>query len=177
MTEEIAQEGGDGEPLARVPHGPTVPRTVGPVSYTHLDVYKRQSIDSARYSADNTDSGMDEHETSGAISADLEQWVLEQIAAAKQRGDTVIGMEHHGMIPHFSMEPDLLPMYLVNDYERLSREFADASMQYIFTGHMHANDIASLTTEQGNTLYDIETGDVYKRQLVRRDGESGLETG
>ena len=120
---------------------------------------------------------MDEHETSGAISADLEQWVLEQIAAAKQRGDTVIGMEHHGMIPHFSMEPDLLPMYLVNDYERLSREFADAGMQYIFTGHMHANDIASLTTEQGNTLYDIETGDVYKRQLVRRDGESGLETG
>ena len=118
------------------------------------------SIDSARYSADNTDSGMDEHETSGAISADLEQWVLEQIAAAKQRGDTVIGMEHHGMIPHFSMEPDLLPMYLVNDYERLSREFADAGMQYIFTGHMHANDIASLTTEQGNTLYDIETGSV-----------------
>ncbi len=118
------------------------------------------SIDSARYSADNTDSGMDEHETSGAISADLEQWVLEQIAAAKQRGDTVIGMEHHGLIPHFSMEPDILPMYLVNDYERLSKEFADAGMQYVFTGHMHANDIASLTTEQGNTLYDIETGSV-----------------
>lgn len=31
------------------------------------------SIDSARYSADNTDSGKEEHETSGAISADLEK--------------------------------------------------------------------------------------------------------
>lgn len=118
------------------------------------------SIDSARYSADNTDSGKDEHETSGAISADLEKWIVEQITAAKQRGDTVIGLQHHGMIPHFSMEPDLLPMYLINDYERLSQVYADAGMQYIFTGHMHANDIATITTEKGNTLYDIETGSV-----------------
>lgn len=116
------------------------------------------SIDSARYSADNTESGQEEHETSGAISADLEKWVVEQITAAKKRGDTVIGLEHHGMVEHFGMEQELLPMYLVNDYERLSQVFADAGMQYIFTGHMHANDIASITTEQGNTLYDIETG-------------------
>ena len=33
-------------------------------------------------------------------------------------------------------------------------------MDYIFTGHMHANDIAAVTTEAGNTLYDIETGSV-----------------
>ena len=72
------------------------------------------SIDSARYSADNTDSGTDWQETSGAISADLEAWILEQIAVAKKRGDTVIGVQHHGYIPHFGMEPDLLPMYLVN---------------------------------------------------------------
>ena len=51
-------------------------------------------------------------------------------------------------------------MYLVNDYERLSQVYADAGMQYIFTGHMHANDIATVTTEAGNTLYDIETGSV-----------------
>lgn len=118
------------------------------------------SIDSARYSADNTDSGTDEHETSGAISADLEKWVVEQITAAKKRGDTVIGLQHHGLVPHFSMEPDLLPMYLVNDYERISKVFADAGMQYIFTGHMHANDISAMTTEKGSILYDIETGSV-----------------
>ena len=118
------------------------------------------SIDSARYSADNTDSGTDEHETSGNVGPELEAWVLEQIKTAKQRGDTVIGLQHHGMVPHFSMEPDLLPMYLVNDYERLAQEYADAGMSYIFTGHMHANDIATVTTEAGNTLYDIETGSV-----------------
>lgn len=72
----------------------------------------------------------------------------------------MIGLQHHGMVPHFSMEPDLLPMYLVNDYERLAQVYADAGMDYIFTGHMHANDIAAVTTEAGNTLYDIETGSV-----------------
>lgn len=118
------------------------------------------SIDSARYSADNTDSGTDEHETSGNVGSELEQWVVEQTKAAKERGDTVIGLQHHGMVPHFSMEPDLLPMYLVNDYERLAQVYADAGMSYIFTGHMHANDIAAVTTEAGNTLYDIETGSV-----------------
>ena len=118
------------------------------------------SIDSARYSADNTDSGTDEHETSGNVGPELEAWVVEQIQAARQRGDTVIGLQHHGMVPHFSMEPDLLPMYLVNDYERLAAVYADAGMSYIFTGHMHANDIATVTTEAGNTLYDIETGSV-----------------
>lgn len=118
------------------------------------------SIDSARYSADNTESGTDEHETSGNVGPELEAWVVEQIKVAKQRGDTVIGLQHHGMVPHFSMEPDLLPMYLVNDYERLAQVYADAGMSYIFTGHMHANDIATVTTEAGNTLYDIETGSV-----------------
>lgn len=118
------------------------------------------SIDSARYSADNTESGKDEHETSGNISADLEQWVVEQTKAAKERGDTVIGLEHHGMVPHFSEEQEVLPMYLVNDYDRLSKEFADAGMSYIFTGHMHANDIAQVTSDGGSTMTDIETGSV-----------------
>lgn len=118
------------------------------------------SIDSARYSADNTESGEDEHETSGQVSKDLRNWVVGQIKAARERGDTVIGMEHHGMIPHFSMEPDVLPMYLVNDYEDISREYANAGMSYIFTGHMHANDVTSMKTDAGNTMYDIETGSV-----------------
>lgn len=139
---------------------PPAGEQAGQLSYAARpkDGYTFIVIDSGRYSSDNTDSGRDEHETSGAISQGLEAWVLGQIKEAKLRGDTVIGMQHHGMVPHFGLEPDILPEYLVNDYERLSQEFADAGMQYIFTGHMHANDIASTTTANGKTLYDIETG-------------------
>ncbi len=116
------------------------------------------AMDTCRYSSDNTSNGDDEHETSGAISADLEKWVIEQTAAAKARGDLVIGLEHHGLVPHFDVEPTILPMYLVNGYERIAQEYADAGMSVVFTGHMHAVDIAAMTTKAGNTFYDIETG-------------------
>ena len=116
------------------------------------------AMDTCRYSSDNTSNGDDEHETSGAISADLEKWVIEQTAAAKARGDLVIGLEHHGLVPHFDVEPTILPMYLVNGYERIAQEYADAGMSAVFTGHMHAIDIAAMTTDAGNTFYDIETG-------------------
>lgn len=116
------------------------------------------AMDTCRYSSDNTSNGDDEHETSGAISADLEKWVIEQTAAAKARGDLVIGLEHHGLVPHFDVQPTILPMYLVNSYERIAQEYADAGMSVVFTGHMHAVDIAAMTTKAGNTFYDIETG-------------------
>lgn len=116
------------------------------------------AMDTCRYSSDNTSNGDDEHETSGAISADLEKWVIEQTAAAKARGDLVVGLEHHGLVPHFDVQPTILPMYLVNGYERIAQEYADAGMSVVFTGHMHAVDIAAMTTAAGNTFYDIETG-------------------
>lgn len=116
------------------------------------------AMDTCRYSKENTSNGDDEHETSGAISADLEKLVIEQTAAAKARGDLVIGLEHHGLVPHFDVQPTILPMYLVNGYERIAQEYADAGMSVVFTGHMHAVDIAAMTTKAGNTFYDIETG-------------------
>lgn len=135
-------------------------KEAGSLSYVArpAEGYTIIAIDTCRYSADNTESGKDEHETSGAISAELEQWVIEQTKGAKARGDVVIGLEHHGLVEHFSMESTLMPMYLVEGYDRIAAEYADAGMSVVFTGHMHANDIAVLTTESGNTLYDIETG-------------------
>ena len=115
-------------------------------------------VDSGRYSADNTDDGTAEHQTSGQISDELKEWVIEQAEAATAKGNVVIGMMHHGLVEHFDMEEEFLSEYLVNDYEEISEAFADAGIHYVFTGHMHANDIATMTTEAGNELYDIETG-------------------
>ncbi len=115
-------------------------------------------LDTCCYSADNTSDKENEHETRGEMSSELVEWAVAQIKAAKANGDRVIGMAHHGFIPHFSMEPDILKMYLVEDYAEISAKLADAGLEMIFTGHMHANDIAAMTTESGNTLYDIETG-------------------
>ena len=148
------------DPTVLATFTPTEGNKAGGLSYVARPVEGLTVIamDTCRYSSDNTSNGDDEHETSGAISADLEKWVIEQTAAAKARGDLVIGLEHHGLVPHFDVQPTILPMYLVNGYERIAQEYADAGMSVVFTGHMHAVDIAAMTTKAGNTFYDIETG-------------------
>lgn len=148
------------DPTVIATYTPPAGKEAGGLSYVArpADGYTLVVIDTGRYSSDNTSTGKNEHETSGAISADLEQWVIDQIKAAKARGDVVLGMQHHGLVPHFDVQPTILPMYLVNGYERIAQEYADAGMSVVFTGHSHAVDIASATTVAGNTIYDIETG-------------------
>lgn len=111
------------------------------------------AMDDGRYSSDNTKSGKNIAEGGGQITPDLEKWILQQIEAAKQRGDKIIGMQHHGEVAHYNLEgPNL-----VADHDRLSKEFADAGMHMIFTGHMHNQRVSHLKTEKGNDLYDVET--------------------
>lgn len=114
-------------------------------------------VDSGKYSADQNGLGRDEHVTSGVVGEKLLAWVEIQAKQARAAGDIVFVTQHHGVIPHFSMEPELMGEYLVDNYEDCQRRYADAGVSAVFTGHMHANDIASITTEAGNTLYDIET--------------------
>lgn len=148
------------DPTVIATYTPPAGKEAGGLSYVArpADGFTLVVIDTGRYSSDNTSTGKDEHETSGAISSDLEQWVIAQIQAAKARGDVVLGMQHHGLVAHFDVQPTILPMYLVNNYDRLAQEYADAGMSVMFTGHMHAVDIAAKTTDAGNTIYDIETG-------------------
>lgn len=116
-------------------------------------------IDSGRYSPD-ADTGMDtnEHITAGRIDVDLLPWLKEQVAEGTEKGKTVIGLMHHGLVPHFSKEAELLSEYVVDDWQYMASELADAGMRYIFTGHMRANDIAEYTSVNGNKIYDLETG-------------------
>lgn len=114
-------------------------------------------VDSGKYSADQNGLGRDEHVTSGVVGEKLLAWVESQAKQARAAGDIVFVTQHHGVIPHFSMEPELMGEYLVDNYEDCQRRYADAGVSAVCTGHMHANDIASITTEAGNTLYDIET--------------------
>ena len=115
-------------------------------------------IDSNCYSADNTSDGEELCEVRGNIPADLLKWAQRQAKAARKRGDTVIGMMHHGVVSHFTQEATLLGHFLVDDFQNVSTKLADAGMHYVFTGHQHSQDVAVMRTEKGNQLYDIETG-------------------
>ena len=116
------------------------------------------AIDSNCYTADTNSDGLNEHETRGAIPADVLNWAARKAKVARKRGDTVLGIMHHGVVAHFTQEPTIMGDFLVDDFKRVSSKLADAGMHYVFTGHFHAQDVSVMRTEAGNTLYDIETG-------------------
>ena len=148
------------DPTVIARYTPPVGKESGQESYAARPKkgYTILALDSCCYSADNTSNQKEEHQTRGAISKDLENWAMKQIAAARARGDVVIGLQHHGLVAHFSVQPLYLKTYLVDDWDRISKEFADAGMHFAFTGHAHAQDVAKNRSEKGNDLYDIETG-------------------
>lgn len=139
---------------------PPAGQQAGGLSYSvTVGDYVIIGIDSGRYSPD-ADTGMDtnEHITAGRIDASLLPWVKKRVEEANENGKTVIGLMHHGLVPHFSKEAELLSEYVVDDWQEAASTLADAGMRYIFTGHMHANDIAEYTSVNGNKIYDLETG-------------------
>ena len=139
---------------------PPAGKQAGGLSYSvTVGDYVIIGIDSGRYSPD-AGTGMDtnEHITAGRIDTSLLPWVEKQVKNAIAKGKTPIGLMHHGLVPHFSKEAELLSEYVVDDWQEMATTLADAGMRYIFTGHMHANDIAEYTSVNGNKIYDLETG-------------------
>ena len=93
----------------------------------------------------------------GKIKDATMEWVKKQLADARSKGKTVIGMMHHGIVEHFMGESAIFPDYLIDNREANADILMQAGLKVIFTGHFHANDAAQRIT--GNlSLVDIETG-------------------
>ena len=93
----------------------------------------------------------------GKIKDATMEWAKKQLADAKAKGKTVIGMMHHGIVEHFMGESAIFPDYLVDNWGENADKLMQAGLKVIFTGHFHANDATQRTT--GNlSLVDIETG-------------------
>ncbi|HPJ90239.1 MAG TPA: 5'-nucleotidase C-terminal domain-containing protein [Thermotogota bacterium] len=120
--------------------------------------------------------------TGGFFREETFNWILEQIKEGKEKGQIVIGFMHHGIIPHLSIQEELFAEYLVEDWERVTTEFAEAGMQLVFTGHFHAQDISDYTTEGGNQLWDVQTGSLvtypvpYREVTISKDGRTEIES-
>ncbi len=123
--------------------------------------YRLIVMDGGIYSADATEDGTDEHETAGRYSDATLEWALEQTEEYTEKGYSVIGMTHWNFVPHYH-EKELVTFtaFLVEDCEYVSELFADAGMQYVFSGHLHVNDIAKHISDSGNIIYDIATSSV-----------------
>ncbi len=129
----------------------------GMLSYTEvIGGYKLIAIDSCMYSEDNGAEG-NEHMTDGRIGDDLLEWILDECEDAEERGLTVIGMQHHNLVPHMAIEEATFWPFVVQEWLQIADAYADAGMHYVFTGHLHANDVSSHVSDNGETVYDILT--------------------
>lgn len=122
------------------------------------DEYRLFAIDSCIYGAD--DGEVDK--------AELE-WVEEQADKAKTDGKKIIAMMHHSILPHFYVQP------MIAGYEKLVDTFSNCGINFVLTGHIHANDISSARAKNGKTLYDVQTGSLITSPNAYREIEMSGE--
>lgn len=109
-------------------------------------------IDACKY-----ENNVEEPVTGGAIRPATLQWIKDILAEAKKQNKTVFAMMHHGLVEHFTGQHILFQEYLVDNYEQVADDLAKSGLNFIFTGHMHANDIVKKNVGS-SAIYDIETG-------------------
>lgn len=104
------------------------------------------------------------------------KWIEQQIRQAQADGKILIGMEHHLLIPHIH------PLVTggstcVGDREYVASRLADAGLRYMVVGHSHIQRIDSFTSENGNTITEINVGSLcgYPAPIVHVEvDEDGL---
>ena len=124
------------------------------------DKYRLVVIDAMMYSADNTDSGENEQETGGKMSEAHLEWAVAETKKAVEDGKTVIGMIHNNMIPHFEIHVDVLDQFVLFGWEKVADALAEAGMHHVITGHTHMQDVATHTTDSGETITEIVTSSI-----------------
>lgn len=129
----------------------------GMLSYAvTLGDYRLIAIDSCMYSEDNGAEG-NEHMTDGQIAEGLLEWIVAEAEKAEDNGLTVIGMQHHNLVPHMDIEEATFWPFVVRDWLKVADAYADAGMHYLFTGHLHSNDTSTHYSDNGEVIHDILT--------------------
>ena len=125
----------------------------GSLSYTAQieDGYRLIAIDANEYSGELCTGKK-------SLDGKLLEWVNDEIKKCTDSGNIPLLMAHFDFIEKYSMQSMIMGGNFLDDGEKLASEFADLGAEYIFTGHSHANDIASLTSKNGNTVYEVCTG-------------------
>jgi predicted phosphodiesterase len=86
------------------------------------------------------------------------KWILSQIADARRAGDTIFAMTHHPVLPPSPIYELIAKRDMLTDGDKISDLFADAGLEFIFTGHSHMQNISVKLSKNGNRFYDINTG-------------------
>lgn len=116
--------------------------------------YVAQISDDVRVLAINCDG--DCHDFKGLYPEQI-QWCLEQIKDAHNNGNYIFAIMHYPLLP-FSPVMNMIGDSKLTNWEEVAETFADAGLNLIFTGHMHAQAVTEYVSKKGNKITDVLTG-------------------
>lgn len=93
-----------------------------------------------------------------ALSGDLMKWVTAQVEACLDAGDIPLAMMHYNIIEKYPGQSVVMGNNYLPDRKKVTNSLANCGLEYLFTGHSHANEITGLTTSKGNTIFEVCTG-------------------
>ncbi len=85
------------------------------------------------------------------------KWAVEQIEDAHKSGNYIFAMTHYPLLP-FSPVMNFIGDAKLTNWEKTAQTLADAGLDLIFTGHMHAQAVTEYKTQNGNKITDVQTG-------------------
>lgn len=88
---------------------------------------------------------------------DQMEWAVSEIKRARADGNYIFAMTHYPLLP-FSPVMNFIGDAKLTNWEATAKTLADAGLDLIFTGHMHAQAVTDYTTERGNRITDVQTG-------------------
>lgn len=103
---------------------------------------------------DSTDPGNGPH----GMTQERVNWIEEQCKKAQEDGKKLVAMMHHSLLDHYTFTEVVHIGEAVNTDIALADVLASGGVKYIFTGHIHVQDILSFTSADGVTIYDVSTG-------------------
>ena len=112
------------------------------------------AIDACRYRENKAGKG---EIVSGKISKKTAKWITGVLKSAAENKKAVMAVMHHGVVEHWKGQSKLHPDYLIKGYGNFGKFLASWNVQFVFTGHYHAQDITKSQFGKKN-IYDIETG-------------------
>ncbi len=89
-------------------------------------------------------------------SEDHLNWLCDQIRQAKEDGAGVIAFQHHLLLEN--LIPLINKSQKITNNEYRAGKLADAGLRLIFVGHSHMQRTSALTSENGNTVTQINVG-------------------
>lgn len=119
--------------------------------------------------------------TAGRIKEQTREWAISVLRNAKEKGITVLGMMHHGLVEHMPYQSAFFPAYLVDEWSHHATWLAETGMPLIFTGHFHSNDVTRFDASSGKSIYDLETASLAQypyawRMMTLKEGSLTVES-